>query len=114
VVAVESVEFVDRVLRPRPDKEQGQVRPRGTILLAGTDRGGSGLAAALLGRGVRITTSRCGDFHQAIPALESLTRAGVNLGAIVTDRMPVRELAAAFALAVSPETIKVVVTHGDR
>jgi len=111
LVMVDCLERIDRVLRPRPDLEQGLVRPRGTILVADVGQTRAGLLGPMLDRGVRISTSRCGDFHRGIRAMETLSSLGVDLGAVITDRMPVSELALAFERACSPGSIKVVVSQ---
>jgi len=111
VVAVDTLELMDSVLRPRPDLEQGLVRPRGTVLIVDVGQARPGLLGPLLDRGVRISTSRCGDFRKAIPAMQTLSRLGIDLGAVVTDRLPASRLAQAFERAGSPDSIKVVVSR---
>ena len=108
---VGSVDLVDNVIRPWPDREWGFLRPRGTVLVADTGQARHGLLGPILDRGVRLSTSRCGDFRKAIPSLEALLHLGVDLGALVTDRFPSSELPKAFERARSPDSIKVVVLH---
>jgi threonine dehydrogenase-like Zn-dependent dehydrogenase len=111
LVVVDSVEAVDQAIRPWSDLERGIVVPRGTILVADVGQSRAGLLDPLLERGVRISTSRCGDFHEAIKALQALEELKVDLGALVTEVLPVAELAHAFERARSPENIKVAVDH---
>ncbi|MFC1889592.1 hypothetical protein ACFL4G_07530, partial [Thermodesulfobacteriota bacterium] len=111
LVVVDSIEALDRAIRPWPDLERGLVKPRGTILLADTNQERNGLLAPILDRGVRLTTSRCGDFGTAVPAMSALQEKGVDLGRIVTDIFPVQALPKAFERARSPESIKVMVLH---
>jgi threonine dehydrogenase-like Zn-dependent dehydrogenase len=80
-------------------------------VVADTGQTRTGILEPLLDRGLRISTSRCGDFHQAVSALESLSAMGVDLGAVITDRLPVTDLRAAFDRAASPDSIKVVVSQ---
>jgi len=111
LAVVETLESVDRILRPWPDLEQGLIRPRGTILLADVGQPKAGLLKPILERGIKISTSRCGDFRRALPVMEKLVREGVHLGALVTDTLPATELPQAFERARSPGSIKVVVEH---
>jgi threonine dehydrogenase-like Zn-dependent dehydrogenase len=71
----------------------------------------AGLLRPILDRRILLSTSRCGDFRKAIPAMERLINTGVNLRRIITDRLSVEELPKAFELARSPESLKVVVVH---
>jgi hypothetical protein len=111
LAVVETIESMDRILRPWPDREQGLIRPRGTILLADVDQPRTTLLEPILGRGIRISTSRCGDFRRALPVMQTLLEKGIDLGAIVTETLPASELPRAFDLARSPGSIKVVVAH---
>jgi threonine dehydrogenase-like Zn-dependent dehydrogenase len=111
LAVVESIDWVDRLLRPWPDREQGIIKPRGTILVADVGQTKAGLISPILERGIRISTSRCGDFRRALPVLQELLERKMDLGAIVTDMLPVGELPRAFERARSPGSIKVVVTH---
>ncbi len=111
LVVVETLEAVDKVLRPETGREQGWIRPTGTILVVDAGRQKSGILAPILDRGLRISTSRCGDFRRAIPAMVRLFEERVDLGLLVTDTFPVEELPAAFERARSPESIKIVVDH---
>lgn len=111
LAVVESIDLADRLLRPWPDREQGMIRPRGKLLVADVGQPRSGLIAALLDRGIRISTSRCGDFRKAMPIMQTLLEQGIDLGAIVTDALPASRLPEAFERARSPGAIKVVVVH---
>lgn len=111
VAVVDRPELIDAAIRPRADREQPVVKPRGTILLTDgpASAGASSLADAVLVRGLRLSSSRCGDFHTAL----SLMTANPDLVALeerlVTHRYPATRLAEAFATAVSPDAVKVVV-----
>jgi threonine dehydrogenase-like Zn-dependent dehydrogenase len=109
LVVVDSVEAVDQAIRPWPDLERGLVRPRGTIGVADVGQARDGLLAPLLERGVRVSTSRCGDFHEAIKTLKTLEDLRIDLGILVTETLPAAELPRAFERARFPENIKVVV-----
>jgi hypothetical protein len=113
LVVVDSIEAADRAIRPWPDIEQGLVRPRGTLLLADVGQERDGLLGPILDRRIVLSTSRCGDFRKAIPAMERLIDTGVDLGRIITERLPIEHLPKAFELARSPKSLKVVVVHRD-
>ncbi len=113
VAVVTSLAGIDAAIRPFPGVERGLVRARGTILVADVGQPRDGLLAALLDKGLRISTSRCGDFRAAIALLaDPVGGLGHQLGEqMVTDVLPAARLAEAFAIAASPRSIKVVVTH---
>ncbi len=111
MAVVESIETVDTLLRPWPDREQGIIRPTGRILVANVGQPRTGLLSPILERGIKIGTSRCGDFRRALPIMQMLLEEGIDLGAIVTETLPASELPAAFERARSPGNIKVVVAH---
>ncbi|MEM7204568.1 MAG: alcohol dehydrogenase catalytic domain-containing protein [Planctomycetota bacterium] len=118
---------LDAAVRPLPTQETSLVRPRGTLLVApsepapaGSREGSPGPTAAVDGadllevvaaRGVRVSTSRCGDFATALALLAAdpaLQRLGDRL---ISHRYPATDLAQAFATARSPNALKVVVEH---
>jgi threonine dehydrogenase-like Zn-dependent dehydrogenase len=111
LAVVENIASVDTILRPWPDREQGIIRPKGTILVADTGQKRTGLLSPMLERGIRIGTSRCGDFRRALPVMQTLLEKGIDLGAVVTETLPASELPRAFEQARSPDNIKVVVAH---
>ncbi len=111
VVVAGSLAEVDAAVRPRADRERGLVRPRGVVVLAGTGPARDVLAAALLDRGISVTTSRCGDFAAA---LDLLPHAAGDLAMRLTSNVIASSrLADAFATAARPSAVKVVVTHSD-
>ena len=111
LAVVESIESVDRLLRPWPDREQGIIRPTGKILVADVGQERAGLLSPILEGGIKIGTSRCGDFRRALLIMKTLLEKGIDLEAIVTETLPASELPAAFERARSPDNIKVVVAH---
>jgi len=105
----------DAAIRPDPGRQRGLVRPRG-VLWVHPDA--SACAAPLLRevarRGLRITTSRCGDFRAALDLLASdpaLAELGPRL---VSHRFAPDQLALAFRAATSREAVKVLVEHPRR
>jgi threonine dehydrogenase-like Zn-dependent dehydrogenase len=111
---VDAAEGVATAIRPQPGDERALVRPRGSILLsAAAVASPSPLLAAIAGRGLRLSSSRCGDFHAALRLLASdpeLVRVGERL---VTHRFGAADLAHAFAVAGSRGCIKAVVEHRE-
>jgi hypothetical protein len=110
VVVADSAAGVDAAIRPRPGHEQALVRPRGLVLLhPDADVAASPLLAAVTGRGLRLSSSRCGDFRQALALLAAapeLARLGERL---VTHTFASRDLVNAFAVARTRDCIKAVV-----
>ncbi|MFN9843612.1 MAG: hypothetical protein ACK57Q_04680, partial [Planctomycetota bacterium] len=106
---------VDAAVRPRAGSEEPLVRPRGLELLhPRTATAGAPLLDALVRRGLRLSTSRCGDFAPALALLAGdpeLARIGERL---VTHRFRGEQLAEAFATARSRGCIKAVVTQEAR
>lgn len=76
---------LDEAIRPVPDREVSVLRPRGSILVTQSgSRGDSGLIDAVAGKGLTISTSRCGDLRDAIdlilkqPELMTLGRSMIS------------------------------------
>jgi threonine dehydrogenase-like Zn-dependent dehydrogenase len=129
LAVVTSLRDIDAAIRPRAGTDVGSgtrideqvgnhnglVRARGTIHVVDVGQPRAGVLAALLDGGLRISTSRCGDFRRAIeilgdPALDLGTALGERL---ISHTRAAARLGDAFALAAQPEAIKVAVTHGD-
>jgi threonine dehydrogenase-like Zn-dependent dehydrogenase len=112
VAVAASAAQVDAAIRPVPGEEVALVRPRGAILVpAAADVASSPLLAAVAGRGLRLSSSRCGDFRAALALLAAdpaLCRLGEGL---VTHHFAAADLPAAFAAARSRGCIKAVVAH---
>jgi len=114
VAVVDSAERVDLAIRPRPGREEALVRPRGDILVsAAAEVAGSPLLAAVRDRGLRLSSSRCGEFEPALQLLagnKELARIGEKL---VTHRFGAQELADAFRTAKSRGCVKAVVSQTE-
>ena len=114
VAVVGSPAELDRAVRPRAGDERSLVRPRGELLVhPAADTAGSPLLAAVVGRGLRLSSSRCGDFRLALELLAGdpeLLRIGEKL---ITHRFPASELARAFEVARTPACVKALVEHGS-
>lgn len=102
------VREVDAILRPDPALERGLVRARGAVLVAGAGAGDD-VTGLLRRRGLRLTTTRCGDFPSALEVLTDPALRGLG-ERLVTDVVPAIRLADAFARA-APGGGKVIVTH---
>jgi threonine dehydrogenase-like Zn-dependent dehydrogenase len=113
VAVTTSLAGSDALLRPIPSVERGIVRPRGIILVADTGQPRDRLLAAVLDKGLCLTTTRCGDFRAAVEVLaDPATGLGHRLGErMITHRFPAQRLADAFAAAADRASIKVVVEH---
>lgn len=114
VAVVDSARQTDAVIRPFTDSHRSVLRPGGEIWLHGfgtpAPRTGT-LVNAVATRGLRITSSRCGNFRTAVAMLERDPELSTSIAGLVTHRFDADELERALAVARSPEAIKVVVTH---
>ncbi|TAH34347.1 MAG: hypothetical protein EYC70_15480 [Planctomycetota bacterium] len=114
VAVVDRTEQVDEVLRPVEGRQVALVRPRGEILV--TEAGGgapSVLLEAIRSRGLRLTSSRCGDFHAALDLLvhvPGMDRLGERM---VSHHFDAGKMNEAFVTAKSPECIKAVVEQAE-
>ncbi len=112
-VVVRTLEEIDRAIRPDPKRETGAVRATGTIYVEDVHQERAGILEPILGRGLRFTSSRCGDF---VPAIELLADPRTRLASslpdlLLRDRFPASRLPEAFARAAEPTSLKVVVEH---
>lgn len=109
---VASIAGVEAAIRPVEGREEALVRPRGELLLRPDgDYRGSPLLQAIAARGLRLTSSRCGDFAAALELLRgapSLRSLGERL---VTHRFDAAALPEAFRVAGSRECVKAVIRH---
>jgi threonine dehydrogenase-like Zn-dependent dehydrogenase len=111
VAIVGTLADIDWVVRPDPGREHGLVRPRGIVVVAPRATADGPLAQAVAERGLTVTTSRCGDFRDALALLPDV--AAPLAARLLTAVRPADELAAAFAAAASPSEVKVVVAQPD-
>lgn len=109
-VRVASLRALDAAIRPDPAVARAAVPPRGTIVVDATADAGSPLLDAVARRGLRVTSSRCGDFRAALPVLYELARDGA-IGALVRAVIEPSELAEGYAQARRPGAGKIVVRH---
>lgn len=113
VVVIDRPSRIDEVLRPEPAREVSLVRPRGAIVAAGQGASPerSALWDAVVGRGTKVTTSRCGDFRSALDLMVKDTElAGIG-GKMITHRFSADRLGRAFSTARSGACVKAVVFH---
>lgn len=111
VAVVDSAERIDQAVRPATSHQRSLVRPRGDILLTRAAKASmdSPLIHKIVDEGLRLTSSRCGDFRRAIQLLlddPELRKVGEKL---VTHTFDNSDMNATFAAARSPECIKAVV-----
>ncbi|MCB1020417.1 MAG: alcohol dehydrogenase catalytic domain-containing protein [Bryobacterales bacterium] len=111
---VKSVRGVELAIRPSENREVSVVRPRGAILLdkgSEEDYAASPLLRAVWERGLRLTSSRCGDFAAAIALLSADERLRAAAPRLITHRFPAAETAKAFEAAAGRASIKALVEH---
>jgi len=116
VAVVDDARSVDAALRPRDDVQRSLVRPEGEIWIRpgkAALASASPLVEAIVARGLRLSTSRCGRFRDALALLERDAALRDGLLRLITHRFPARELEAALRTARGPDCIKVLVEHPD-
>ncbi|MBW2231210.1 MAG: alcohol dehydrogenase catalytic domain-containing protein [Deltaproteobacteria bacterium] len=116
VAVVDDARSVDAALRPRARTERSLVRPEGEIWIrpgTGAGAAASPLVAAIAGRGLRLSSSRCGSFHDALALLEHDAELRTALRRLITHRFPASALEEALRTARGPDCIKVLVEHPD-
>lgn len=96
-------------IRPLAGDPRSLLRPRGRIYLGSTHTFSSAAAKAIVERGLIVTSSRCGDFREAMAMLADDARLRELGRRMVTHRFPRTRLAAAFDAAASRDAVKVVV-----
>jgi threonine dehydrogenase-like Zn-dependent dehydrogenase len=106
---VDSGATCDRAIRPSADDEEALLLPRGTILFHTASERGSPLVEAITGRGLVLSSSRCGDFRRALDLLAGDERLRDLGKRFVTHRFERAALREAFEVARTPACIKAVV-----
>ncbi|MBM3727237.1 MAG: zinc-binding dehydrogenase [Acidobacteria bacterium] len=87
-------------------------RPRGTLILKSTVHGAVELdTAPVIVHEITLVGSRCGRFE---PALRLLRTGRVDVGALVSDRLPLEEAPRAFDRAAERGVLKVLLENGPR
>ena len=110
-LALPTPDGFERAVRPVPGVERPLVRPRGaTWLHPAAEVGASPLLAAVRDRGMRLSSSRCGDFRLALAMLATPALRGVGQR-FVTHRFDAAQLSEAFEVARTRGCVKAVVQH---
>jgi hypothetical protein len=112
VSAATSLAEIDAAIRPDPGIERSLVGPRGAIVVAPPPGAPEAVLRAVGVLGMRVTSSRCGEFREALPAFEWLAaRPDRPLRALITHVLPAARLADGYAAARGPDAVKVVMRH---
>ncbi|MBN1609760.1 MAG: alcohol dehydrogenase catalytic domain-containing protein [Polyangiaceae bacterium] len=112
VAVVGSSVQADSAIRPSEAHQRSLVRPGGSILVHAAAPGEiSPLVRAVVDRGLRLSSSRCGSFRPALDLLANDPRLCRQIEQLVTHRFSARELDRAFETARSRDCIKAVVEH---
>jgi hypothetical protein len=115
VAVVDSLAMADRALRPRSDHERSLVKPGAEIQYLARERSqNSSLGSAIAQKGLRISTSRCGDFGQALRLLEEVPWLQRLAEQLVTHHFDATELGRAFAVAADQDSVKVLVHQHEK
>ncbi|MBW2312994.1 MAG: alcohol dehydrogenase catalytic domain-containing protein [Deltaproteobacteria bacterium] len=109
---VDRAAAADAAIRPDPARESSLLAAGGTLWVEpGRGVEAAPLLEAVATRGLVVSTSRCGDFGEALSLLaadSALAEIGPRL---VTHRFGPEALAEAFRTAASPEARKVLIVH---
>jgi threonine dehydrogenase-like Zn-dependent dehydrogenase len=106
---VATAEQLDLAVRPEREREISPVRPRGTIQVLPGAPSPAPLLRAVAERGLRVSTSRCGSFADALALLSARPELRDLGRRLVTHRFAAADVADALAAAARPECIKAVV-----
>jgi threonine dehydrogenase-like Zn-dependent dehydrogenase len=107
-----SLAEIDAAIRPDPGVERSAVGPRGAIAVAASATASEPLLHALGTLGMHVTSSRCGDFRDALPPFAWLAaRPERPLRSLITHVLPATRLADGYATASRPDAVKVVMQH---
>ncbi len=118
-VVVDGLNQIDKVLRPAEGDQLALVRPRGEIWMQPSVASKTGsfsegpLVEAVTMRGLRVSSSRCGDFQQALQLLSADKRLAGISKVLITDTFPAMKIQEAFTQARSSQCIKALVQHPD-
>jgi len=86
------------------------VKPRGTVVLKSTHQGSTPLEMSqVVVNELTIVGSRCGRFR---PALDLLVGGRLDLGPLISRRLPLEEGLRAFEEAAAPQNMKVILQIG--
>jgi threonine dehydrogenase-like Zn-dependent dehydrogenase len=107
-VRVTSLPALEAAIRPDPAVARAAVGPRGTIVVGAPAPDDSPLLDAIAGRGLIVSSSRCGDLRDALPVLCELVRT-TDLARLVTAVVAPEHLAVGYALARQAGAGKIVV-----
>jgi D-arabinose 1-dehydrogenase-like Zn-dependent alcohol dehydrogenase len=113
LAVVENARSVDRVLRPLAGDERSVIKPRGTILIRNPANEDGPALNAIAGRGLRLSSSRCGDFSRALELLQGDPELASRLPELITHRLPAGQLEEGLKRARSSECIKAVMVHSE-
>ena len=111
LVVVDHANGIDQALRPWPGQEESLVRARGEISISRASDADGPLVIALSQRNLRLSTSRCGDFKEALALLGTDAELVTCLPQLITHRLRADQLGEALETAQRPESIKVIVEH---
>jgi threonine dehydrogenase-like Zn-dependent dehydrogenase len=114
VAVVDDARSVDLTLRPHDSTQLSVVRPTGEIWIrsaASALHSESPLVAAIAERGLRLSSSRCGSFRDALLLLEGDAELRTSLRRLITHRFPASALEEALRTARGRQSIKVLVDH---
>ncbi|MBU2515432.1 alcohol dehydrogenase catalytic domain-containing protein [bacterium] len=102
----------DRIIRPVKGENLSLLKPRGAILLLNTGNGKPNLLEeSIVKKGVKIHSSRCGEFKEALEILDQNPElCQIIEEKYITHRFPLKQITEAFKIAAdSSESIKVMI-----
>ena len=111
LVVVDRSAHVDQAIRPIRGQELSMLRPGGAILLLKNEAEKSSLYRAIDDHGLVLSSSRCGDFEEALALLAEDSQLQ-NLGEVLVDHhYDPAQLSEAFVAAASTACVKAIIRH---
>lgn len=111
---VSTLHDIDSVIRPTSGREASVLEPRGTIFVSpedATELEDSVLMEAVVKRDLKLSSSRCGDFDEALRLLMKDGQLRQIGREFISHVLSPSEIEEAFCKAASPQFVKIVVSH---
>ncbi|MEM7183408.1 MAG: alcohol dehydrogenase catalytic domain-containing protein [Spirochaetota bacterium] len=109
VALAQNLAEVDDFIRTGVTTGSSLLKPRGRIVLQMVEKS---VLSSFLAKGGVVSSSRCGDFHQALDFLQQHPAMAKSIGEqLVSDIYPAEQIPLAYDKAKQKDSIKVVLQH---